>query len=95
MTGVVPPPNAPKDYHSVIEDMTNKNMKQISADQAPQTSDSELDKPYESWQDLVPFPAGWHPPKFRQFDGICDAREHLVYFEAMCGDTAQTPSLLF
>ena len=61
VTGVVPPPNALKDYHSVIEDMINKNMKQISADQAPQTSDSELDKPYESWHDLVPFPAGWHP----------------------------------
>ena len=95
VTNVVPPPNALKDYHSVIEDMINKMMKQMSVDQAPRTSHSELNKPYESWHDLVPFPAGWQPPKFRQFDGTGDSREHLVYFEAMCGDTAQTPSLLF
>jgi hypothetical protein len=83
-----------KDYHSVIEEMINKKMKQMSSDQAPQTSDSELDKPSESWHDLVPFPAGWHPPKFRQFVGTGDAKEHLVYFETMCGDTARTPYLL-
>jgi hypothetical protein len=69
-------------------------MKQMSIDQNPQPSESELDKPYASWHDLVPFPSGWHPPKFRLFDGTGDAREHLAYFEAMCGDTTRTPSLL-
>jgi hypothetical protein len=81
-------------YHNFIEDMVNKKMKQLSTEQAPQTSESELDKPYESWHDLIPFPAGWHPPKFHQFDGTGDAREHLAYFEATCGDTAHSPSLL-
>jgi hypothetical protein len=69
-------------------------MKQMSIDQNPQPSESELDKPYASWHDLVPFPSGWHPPKFCLFDGTGDAREHLAYFEAMCGDTTRTPSLL-
>jgi hypothetical protein len=87
-------PDMLKGYHNFIEDMVNKKMKQIAAERAPQTSESELDKPYESWHDLVPFPAGWHPPKFRQFDGTGDAREHLSYFEATCGDTARSPSLL-
>jgi hypothetical protein len=57
-------------------------------------SKSELDKPYAAWHDLVPFPSGWHPPKFCLFDGTGDGREHLAYFEAMCGDTARAPSLL-
>ncbi|KAF0891248.1 hypothetical protein E2562_009426 [Oryza meyeriana var. granulata] len=53
----------------------------------------ELEKPYEAWHDLVAFLARWHPPKFHQFDGTGDAREHLAYFEAACGDTANNPSL--
>jgi hypothetical protein len=69
-------------------------MKQISIEQNPQPSESELDKPYAAWHDLVPFPSRWHPPKFSLFDGTGDAREHLVYFEAICGDTARAPSLL-
>ena len=87
-------PDMLRGYHSIIEDMVNQKMKQIAAEQAPQTSESEIDKPYESWHDLIAFPAGWHPPKFRQFDGTGDAREHLAYFEATCGDTARNPSLL-
>jgi hypothetical protein len=78
----------------VIEDLIDRKMKQVIAEQAPMNSESELDKPYDSWHDLVPFPVGWHPPKFRQFDGTGDAREHLAYFEATCGDTACNPSLL-
>jgi hypothetical protein len=69
-------------------------MKQIAEEKAPRNLESELEKPYESWHDRVAFPAGWHPPKFRQLDGSGDAREHLVYFEAACGDTARVPSLL-
>jgi hypothetical protein len=83
-----------RNFHTIIEDLINKKMRQVNADQAPHASDCELDKPYEAWHDLVPFPAGWNPPKFRQFDGMGDAREHLAYFEAMCGDTAHSPSLL-
>ena len=90
----MPPVNTLKDYHDIINDLVDKKMKQMSIEQNPQISESELDKPYESWHDLVPFPAGWHPPKFCLFDGTGDAREHLAYFEAMCGDTARTPSLL-
>lgn len=78
----------------MIEDLIDRKMKQVIAEQAPMNSESELDKPYDSWHDLVPFPVGWHPPKFRQFDGTGDAREHLAYFEATCGDTACNPSLL-
>jgi len=89
-----PPVNSLKDYHDMINDLVDKKMKQMTIDQAPQTSESELDKPYEAWHDMIPFPSGWHPPKFRLFDGTGDAREHLAYFEAMCGDTARTPSLL-
>jgi hypothetical protein len=83
-----------KGYHTFIEDMVNKKLKQIAVEQAPQTSESELDKPYESWHDLVPFPAGWHLPKFYQFDGTGNARERLAYFVVTCGDTARSPSLL-
>lgn len=90
----MPSPSSLKDYHDIVEDMVNKKLKQIAAEQAPQSSESELEKPYEAWHDLVPFPSGWHPPKFRQFDGTGDAREHLAYFEAACGDTANNPSLL-
>jgi hypothetical protein len=89
-----PPPNTLKNFHTIIEDLINKKMRQVNVDQSPQSSDYELDKPYEAWHDLVQFPAGWNPPKFRQFDGTGDAREHLSYFEAMCGDTARIPSLL-
>lgn len=78
----------------MIEDLIDRKMKQVIAEQAPMNSESELDKPYDSWHDLVPFPVGWHLPKFRQFDGTGDAREHLAYFEATCGDTACNPSLL-
>jgi hypothetical protein len=90
----IPPLNTLKDYHDIINDLVDKRMKQVSIDQNRQHSESELDKPYAVWHDLVLFPAGWHPPKFRLFDGTGDAREHLAYFEAMCGDTARTPSLL-
>jgi hypothetical protein len=86
--------NTLKDYHDIINDLVDKKMKQMSIDQNPQPSESELGKPYASWHDLVPFPSGWHPPKFRLFDDTGDAREHLAYFEAMCGDTTRTPSLL-
>ena len=85
-----PPLHTLKDYHDIINDLVDKRMKQISIEQSPQVSESELEKPYEAWHDLVPFPSGWHPPKFRLFDGTGDAREHLAYFEAMCGDTSRT-----
>jgi hypothetical protein len=88
------PLNTLKDYHDIINDLVDKKMKQISIEQNPQPSQSELDKRYAAWHDLVPFPSGWHPPKFCLFDGIDDAREHLAYFEAMCGDTAHASSLL-
>ncbi|KAM0901363.1 hypothetical protein ACQ4PT_020050 [Festuca glaucescens] len=89
-----PQPSVLKGYHDFIEDMVTKRFKQLTVDQTPQTSESELEKPYEAWHDRVSFPAGWHPPKFRQFDGTSDAREHLAYFEAACGDTANSSSLL-
>jgi hypothetical protein len=88
------PLNTLKDYHDIINDLVDKKMKQISVEQNPQPSESELDKPYAARHDLVPFPSGWHPPKFHLFDGTGDAREHLAYFEAMCGDTARALSLL-
>jgi hypothetical protein len=88
------PLNTLKDYHDIINDLVDKKIKQISIEQNPEHSKSELDKPYAAWHDLVPFPSGWHPPKFHLFDGTSDAREHLAYFEAMCGDTARALSLL-
>lgn len=69
-------------------------MKQATASHDPHAMESELEKPYEAWHDLVPFPAGWHPPKFRQFDGAGDASEHICYFEVARGDTANSSSLL-
>ncbi|KAM0851209.1 hypothetical protein ACQ4PT_052578 [Festuca glaucescens] len=89
-----PQPSVLKGYHDFIEDMVTKRFKQLTVNQTPQTSESELEKPYEAWHDRVSFPAGWHPPKFRQFDGTGNAREHLAYFEAACGDTANSSSLL-
>ena len=89
-----PLPATLKDYHDMVEDMVNRKLRRATNDQAPRSMENELEKPYESWHDLVPFPAGWHPPKFRQFDGTGDAREHLAYFEAACGDTANNSSLL-
>jgi hypothetical protein len=89
-----PRPSTLKDYHDIVEDMVAKKFKQMAIEQAPRSSESELEKPYEAWHDLVSFPAGWHPPKFRQFDGTGDAREHLAYFEAACGDTTNSSSLL-
>src|SRR5579859_3929466 len=87
-------PSTLKDYHDIVEDLVTKKMKQISNEQAPHSLEGDLEKPYEAWHDLVPFPAGWRPPKFRQFDGTGDAKEHLAYFEAACGDTANNSSLL-
>jgi hypothetical protein len=90
-----PTPDVLKDYHDIAEELINrKRMKQIVEEKAPRNLESELEKPYESWHHRVAFPAGWHPPKFRQIDGSGDAREHLMYFEAACGDTARIPSLL-
>ncbi|KAM0848663.1 hypothetical protein ACQ4PT_054248 [Festuca glaucescens] len=89
-----PMPGALKDYHDIAENIIDRKMKKMAEEHAPRNLESELEKPYEAWHDKVAFPAGWHPPKFRQFDGNGDAREHLVYFEAACGDTANTPSLL-
>jgi hypothetical protein len=88
------PLNTLKDYHDIINDLIDKKMKQISIEQNPQPFESELDKPYAAWHDLVPFPSGWHPLKFHLFHGTGDAREHLAYFEAMCGDTTHAPFLL-
>ncbi|KAM0857946.1 hypothetical protein ACQ4PT_048133 [Festuca glaucescens] len=89
-----PGPSTLKSYYDILEDMVTKRFKQMAIDQAPHSSESELEKPYEAWHDLVSFPSGWHPPKFRQFDRTGDAREHLAYFEAACGDTANSSSLL-
>jgi hypothetical protein len=83
-----------KDYHDIVKDMVNRKLRRMTSEQAPRAVESELEKPYEAWHDLVPFPAGWHPPKFHQFDGIGDAREHLAYFEATCGDTTNNSLLL-
>ena len=71
-----------KDYHDIVEDLVTKKMRQITNEQAPHSLEGELEKPYEAWHDLMPFPAGWRPPKFRQYDGTGDAREHLAYFAA-------------
>ena len=54
-----------KSYHDIVEEMVEKKMKQMAIDQAPRTSESELEKPYEAWHDRVLFPVGWHPPTFR------------------------------
>jgi hypothetical protein len=89
-----PRPSTLKDYHDIVEGMVAKKFMQMAIEQAPRSSESELEKPYEAWHDLVSFPAGWHPPKFRQFDGRGDAREHLAYFEAACGDTTNSSSFL-
>ncbi|KAJ1259357.1 hypothetical protein BS78_10G148100 [Paspalum vaginatum] len=89
-----PPVATLKDYQDIAEDIINRKMRQIVAEQSPMLQEDELQKPYESWHDKVPFPAGWHPPKFCQFDGTGDATEHLVYFELVCGDTVNNPSLL-
>jgi hypothetical protein len=40
------PLNTLKDYHDIINDLVDKKMKQISIEQNPQPSESELDKPY-------------------------------------------------
>jgi hypothetical protein len=66
----------------------------MSIDQNLQLFERDHDKPYATWQDLVPFLSGWQPLKFWLFDDTGDAREHLEYFEAMCGDMARIPSLL-
>jgi hypothetical protein len=83
-----------KDYHDLVEDMVNKKFRRITMEQASRSTESELEKPYEAWHELVPFPSGWHLPKFRHFDATGDAREHLAYFEVACGDTASSSSLL-
>jgi hypothetical protein len=90
----VPQQSMLKGYHDMLKDMVDERFRKLKVDNAPRTTGSELEKPYEAWHDLVSFPAGWHPPKFRQFDGTGDAREHLAYFEAACGDTANNSSLL-
>ncbi|KAM0923781.1 hypothetical protein ACQ4PT_005306 [Festuca glaucescens] len=59
---------------------------------APQPS--MLKSYHDIVEDMVEKRFRWHPPKFRQFDGTGDAREHLAYFEAACGDTANSSSLL-
>jgi hypothetical protein len=91
---VAPQPSTLKGYHDMVADMVEKKFKQMTMNQAPRTSESKLEKPYEAWHDRVSFPARWHPPKFCQFDGTGDAREHLAYFEAACGDIANSSSLL-
>ena len=74
--------------------MVTKKLRHITNEKALHSLEGDLEKPYEAWHDLVPFPAGWRPPKFHQFNGTGDAREHLAYFEAACGDTANNSSLL-
>lgn len=87
-------PTTLKDYHDIVEDMVNTKLRRMTSEQAPRAAESKLEKLYEAWHDLMPFPAGWHPPKFHQFDGTGDAREHLAYFEAACGDTTNNSLLL-
>jgi hypothetical protein len=70
-------------------DLVDRKMKQISMEQNPQPYECVLDKPYAAWPDLMPFPSRWQPAKFHLFDGTGDAREHLAYFQAMCGDNSQ------
>ena len=40
-----PPLHTLKDYHDIINDLVDKRMKQISIEQSPQVSKSELEKP--------------------------------------------------
>ena len=70
-----------KDNH--VEDMVNRKLRWATSNQAPRSMESELEKPYEAWHDLVTFPTGWHPPMSHQFYGTGDVREHLAYFEAV------------
>ncbi|KAF0918693.1 hypothetical protein E2562_025819 [Oryza meyeriana var. granulata] len=63
-TTSTPPPITLKDYHDVVEDLVNKRLKQISIEQAPQPMETELEKPYEAWHDLVAFPRGGTHPNF-------------------------------
>ena len=69
-----------KEYHYMVRDMVDKKLKQRAIDQTPRIFVSELEKPYAAWHDMMAYPAGWHPPKFGQFGGTGDAREHLAYF---------------
>jgi hypothetical protein len=39
-------------------------MKEMSIDQNLQLFERDHDKPYATWQDLVPFLSGWQPLKF-------------------------------
>ena len=71
-----------KSNHDMVEDMVNRKLRRATSNQTPRSMESELEKPYEAWHDLVTIPTGWHPPKSQQFYGTGDVREHLTYFEA-------------
>jgi hypothetical protein len=36
-------------------------------------------KPYPAWHDDVPFPMGYHQPKFKEFDGTGCPHEHIAH----------------
>jgi hypothetical protein len=65
-------------FEKAIENMLSKKFAGLGA-YAP-LSISDYNKPYPEWNDDVPFPPGYHQPKFVVFDGTGDPHQHMAHF---------------
>ena len=55
----------------------------------PQRASHSYTKPYTQRIELLETPSGYQPPKFHQFDGQGDPRQHVAHFVETC-DSAGT-----
>ncbi|GAA0187041.1 hypothetical protein LIER_34329 [Lithospermum erythrorhizon] len=51
-------------------------------------------KPYSSWIDGLRMPLGYQPPKFQQFDGVENPKQHIAHFIETCNNAGTTGDLM-
>jgi hypothetical protein len=75
-----------------IANIISKKLEELGA--YAKTTSHNYVKPYSVWHDDVPFPMGYHQPKFKEFNGTGCPHKHIVHFLLACGDIARNNSLL-
>ncbi|XP_020685009.1 uncharacterized protein LOC110101440 [Dendrobium catenatum] len=59
------------------------------------TSSISKGRPYPEEFDSVPYPKGFVPPSFKNFDGTGNPKQHLAHFRASCCNAGGSDALLF
>ncbi|KAI0524718.1 hypothetical protein KFK09_004102 [Dendrobium nobile] len=74
--------------------MVEQKVKEALA-KAHNTSSISKGRPYPEEYDLVPYPKGFIPPSFKNFDGTGNPKQHLAHFRASFCNAGGSDALLF